>query len=406
MSFLVVTCIVVALSSAFPLSARAADSEKKIRLLILVEASEPLAVDYRTKGRRARGAIAAGTLGILPILIESKIASGERAKESQRLQETVGEFDRRFVIEQAIAASFRAATPYFEAVTPKDPSSYFPGRREIAFDKASADGYPYILVVRERFAGMITAWEMNTLSASSYLRYELYDAANKKQLGKGDATAFGLQKHQLDPATSDPSIFMREYPAAVGAACGRIYGQLNKEGHLHAMAKVHGLGREVPDIGAVLEEYASRFDYKFKLPKGWKQVKGASKYSVSLEPNNADRMKFGVSFSVDLLIEEFGQNVNDLDEYIGIFFGRLRNLGYGVDAAESFEGLGLTVPHVAFLVNRPNGAGKEAILFRRLDDRCVAVYSIVFLEDFDGFMNKYRPDLESLINTAEITTRR
>jgi len=402
----VLACVLAALCPMFAPFARAGQSEKserRVRILLLVDATTPLSVDYRTTGRRLRRALVAGSLGIAPILIESKISSSERSKESNRLQETVGNFDRKRVIEAAIAAAV-GITGYFEVVIPDDPSS-FATKTEINFDRVKADGYPYVLVVREDFAGMITAWEMGTLSAGSYLRYELYDAATKKQLTKGLASAFALPQHQLDPATTDRAIFLGEYPAAVGAACGRIYGELNKQGHLHTMAEAHGLGKEVPAVGEILDKYARLFDYHFKLPKDWHQVTGASKYSLVMEPNNADRAHFGVVLAVDLLLEEFGQKVQDLDDYITIVFGRLRNMGYPVEDAQPFENLRLDTPHTGFLVDRPGGAGKELVLFRRLDDRFVVMYSIIFLQDFDGYLRKYSQDLETLMNKAEFKTR-
>lgn len=402
----VLACVLAALWAMFAPFARARQSEKserRIRILLLVDATTPLSVDYRTTGRRLRRALLAGAGGIAPILIESKVSSMQRSKESNRLQEAVGNLDRKPVIGAAMAAAV-GITGYFEAVIPNDPSS-FATKTEIDFARVQADGYRYVLVLREDFAGMITAWKMGTLSAGSYLRYELYDAATKKQLTKGLASAFALPQHELDPATTDRSLFLGEYPAAVGAACGRIYGELNKQGHLHTMAEAHGLGKEVPAVGEILDKYARLFDYNFKLPKDWHQVPGASKYSLIMEPNNADRAKFGVALAVDLLIEEFGQEVQDLDGYITIVFGRMRNLGYPVEDAEPFENLRLDTPHTGFLVDRPGGAGKELVLFRRLDDRFVVMYSVIFLQDFDGYLKKYSQDLETLMNKAEFKTR-
>jgi hypothetical protein len=170
------------------------------------------------------------------------------------------------------------------------------------------------------------------------------------------------------------------------------------------MAEAHGLGKEVPDTAAVLARYEKLFSYDFTLPKGWHQVAGPSRYQVFLEPTSADRSKFGVNFMMDLLIEEFGQKVDDLNEYIRMAFGRMRDQGYAVDTAVPFDALALNPPYTAFLIDRPKGAGKEAVLFRRLDGPFVASYHIVFLGDYEAFLRKYGPDLQLLVNRARITT--
>jgi hypothetical protein len=404
-----VAWVLVALCSVLTPFANGAQQEKaggpeagkKIRILLLVDATKPLSVRYESKGRAIWGNLSA--LALLPALIEAETASSERSKESRTLQETVGKFDRRPMIEAGIAAMFKASTPYFEAVVPQDPSLCPPGTA-VDFDQARAGGFPYVLAVREAFAGMASAWAWGTLSAGSYLQFSLTDTATKKEMAKGQTNAFALRKLQFDPATTDRSLFTADYTAAVTQVCIHLYGELSRLGQLHAMAEAHGLGKEVPDVAALLAKYEKLFSCDFTLPKGWHQVAGPSKYQVSLEPVNADRAKFGVSFMMDLLVEEFGQKVDDLNEYIRIAFSRMRDQGYAVDTATPFDALALNPPYTAFLIDRPNGAGKEAVLFRRLDGPFVASYHIVFLADYDGFLKKYGPGLQSLINQSRIAT--
>ncbi|HET9365017.1 MAG TPA: hypothetical protein VFP71_08440, partial [Candidatus Angelobacter sp.] len=100
---------------------KAPGSNKKIRILVLVDATAPLLVDYETAGRAARRRFVGG---LFPAMIDQAIASRERSKESQRLQETVGEFERKPLIENSIVAAFGSFTPYFEAVVPKNPAIY------------------------------------------------------------------------------------------------------------------------------------------------------------------------------------------------------------------------------------------------------------------------------------------
>ena len=197
---------------------------------------------------------------------------------------------------------------------------------------------------------------------------------------------------------------MTDYPFALGSAIGTIYGQLYKDNHLHTMARAAGLGDKVLPIGSVLEKYAGRFSYKFALPKGWEQVKMASEYSTVLQPKNKDKAQFGVTFTLDLLIEEFGQDVADVDEYIAIFLGKVANMGYNVESEKTFTPFKLDSEYRTHVVDRPGGAGNELMLFRRLSEDFVAIYTVVLLGDFDGLLGKYRKDIEAIINKAKVRT--
>lgn len=406
-----VVCVLAALGAFFAFRASAAqqeqagpkEPEKKIRVLVLVDATKPLAVQYESRARAIGKAIVNVNMGIAPLLIESKISSSEQSKESLALQQTVGQVDRRPIFEAGIAAIFKTTSPHFEAVAPDDPSLYAAGK-EIDFNKARADGYPYVLAVREDFAGMATQWAWGTLSVGSFVQYKLTDTATGKALASGKTNAFGTEKYSFDRATTDRSVFVTDYPKVLTQELMNIHGELFKQGMYHTMAESQGLGKEVPDLAALVGKYEKLFDYEFVLPKNWHQVATATKYGVVLEPMNADRAKFGVSFQVDLLVEEFGQKVTDLDDYIRIVFARWRDQGYAVDTANPFDALTLNPPYTGFLIDRPKGTGKEAILFRRLDDPFVVSYHIIFLEDYDGYIKKYGRDLEMLINQARITT--
>jgi len=388
-------------SGAEPGRPGANESEKKIRILVLVDATKPLTVRYESRGRTIWSGLS--SLALAPLLIEAGVEKSERSKESQLLQQTVGALDRRKMMEAAMTAVFKVSTPYFEAVAPPDPSAYSAGTA-IDFSKAQADGYPYVLDVREQFAGMATMWAWSTLSAGSYVQFSLTDTATRKELAKGQTNAFAVKTYQFDDATKDRSAFIADYAVALGSECAHIYGELYKQGQLHTMADARGLGKEVPDTAALLARYEKLFNYNFTLPAGWHQAAQPSKYVTVLAPTNADGSKIVVSFVVDLLLEEFDQKVDNLDDYIRIAFGRMRDQGYGVDTAAPFDALTLNPPYKAFLVDRPNGVGKEIVLFRRLDDPFVVQYHLIFLADYDGLLKKYGPDLQSLINQAKITT--
>lgn len=383
-----------------------ASSANKIRLLVLTDANKLLTVHYLTKGRAIRNVLMTAPIGGLGTMaVDAAETKHETSKESKTLQNTVGEFNRRPVIEAAIVAGFKEHAQYFEIAVPPDPSVYMTGTN-INFSKAQADGFPYLLSVKEKFAGEATVLgALGTLSAGSSLEFKVVDTATGKEIGKtGRNGAFSPRKQEFDPATSDRNAFVTDYGVAVKTECARIYGILSKQGTLHAMAEAHGLGNEVPDMGAVLAKYQKRFDYDFKLAKGWHHFKGTSKYSETLSRLGAGT-KCHVVVTVDLTLPELGQKTGDLDEYIRLFFERLQEQGYATDAATPFKGLALDPAYTVFLIDRPQGVGKEILAFRRLEDPFVALYDVVFEQDYDGYMAKYSSDFQEMINESRIKIR-
>lgn len=389
-----------------PVPSAPAASANKIRLLVLTDANKILTVHYLTKGRAIRGALMAAPLGgVGTMAVDAAETKHETSKESKILQNTVGEFNRRPFIGAAIVAGFKEHAQFFEIAVPPDPSAYMK-EKDINFSKAQADGFPYLLSVKEKFAGEATVLgALGTLSAGSSLEFRVVDTATGKEIGKpGRNGAFSPRKQEFDPATSDRNAFVTDYGVAVNTECARIYGILSKQGTLHAIAEAHGLGNEVPDMGAVLAKYQKRFDYDFKLAKGWHHFKGTSKYSETLSRLGAGT-KCHVVVTVDLTLPELGQKTGDLDEYIRLFFEHLQEQGYATDAATPFKGLALDPAYTVFLIDRPEGAGKEILAFRRLEDPFVVLYDVVFEQDYDGYMAKYSSDFQEIINESKIKIR-
>ncbi|MGO9088264.1 MAG: hypothetical protein ACLQBK_23885 [Candidatus Sulfotelmatobacter sp.] len=188
----------------------------QIRILVLTDTSQLLSVRYENTDSVVR-------------------------KEFQILQKV----NRRPIVEVGIGAAFKAGVKCFEAVIPPDPSAYITGK-DINFSKAQADGYPYVLSIRETFAGLGEVAGSGSVSAGSEMEFRLIDAASGKELGKGKASSFSPNKRDLDAATKDAGAFFTDYADAATDNIIDIYGQLSKGGQLHAMAEAHGLGNEVP----------------------------------------------------------------------------------------------------------------------------------------------------------------
>ena len=175
----VLSTVFISLASGAPQEAAGpAQSGNKIRVLLLTDTSKLLTVHYLTKGRAIRDALMSAPIGgVGTMAIDMAETKHESTKESRILQGTVGEFNRRPTIEAGIMAPFKDKAEYFEVVAPPDPSVYIAGTN-INFSKAQADGFPYVLWVKEKYAGESTPFgALGTLSAGSALVFKVYDAA-------------------------------------------------------------------------------------------------------------------------------------------------------------------------------------------------------------------------------------
>ena len=149
-----------------------------------------------------------------------------------------------------------------------------------------------------------------------------------------------------------------------------------------------------PPIIEVLQEYEKKFHYSIKTPKGWNTVDMGTKYTTVLAPKNKDREKFGLRFDVDLLLEEFGQDVDDLEAYVALFRNKVLNLGYKVDNDTKSE---LTLPDgsLELILIRADNIGKEQVIFSLYGEDFVGIFSVVILEDYEGYVKKYQDEIEN-----------
>ena len=391
--------IIIGLAKSSLLHATATTSPppEKVKLLVVIDTSEPLVVDYRTTGNTIRSVLMVG--GLLDIFISDLRESGH----SKKLRETIGEFDRFPIVKAGVEGAFRQLMPYFDVTVTSD-ATLIKGKMRLDFDEVQNNTYDYALVLKEAFAGMLSVWRLSTLSAASTLRYELYDLAEKKSMIKGAINGWSPTIHDFDEGVSNRTAFMVEYAVAEGNAISVIYGQLNKGGHLHTMATKVGLGEFVPAIHKLLETYTKTFDLRLDAPRGWYEVDSGSKYSKILAPKNKDKALFAVRYDVDLLIKEFGQNVDDLESYVNIFTDKVLNMGYTRDSLAA-TGLKLNDQSITIIFNRPDKAGKEVVIFNRFSPLHAGIFTVVCLADYEGFMAKYENDVKLALAGVKVQTR-
>src|SRR5688500_6096743 len=150
--------------------------QAKVKLLVIIDSSSPLIVDFRTAGNTARQVLMLGSL------LDIAISEARQSNHSRRLRETVGEFDRLPILKAGIEGAFSTQKDYFEVRVTNDVASR---PNKINWDNVNGTDHSFILVLDEVFAGYVSAYKLGTLSTQSTIKYELFNVSDKKSMEKG-----------------------------------------------------------------------------------------------------------------------------------------------------------------------------------------------------------------------------
>jgi hypothetical protein len=174
--------------------------------------------------------------------------------------------------------------------------------------------------------------------------------------------------------------------------------------NLHRMAASVGRGDAVPALSALLKRHESRVHITTVPPKSWVNARTGTRYVAIVQPKSELRFKLGVTTSVDLLVPEFGQDVDTIEEYQQAVFTRLSEVGFDPATAQeradfSKEG------YSALSVTNPTTGGGQLILFRKIDDLYVAVVIIVATEHFEQMLVAHKSVLQEAVDGVRIEIR-
>jgi hypothetical protein len=391
--------LIVTLTTSLHAAAQAAE---RVQLLTVVTGTErPLQVILYSK----QDAIKSGAFGgVIGGLIGEGIKQRESAKFAEILNRTVPQFDRKPAVQNAIKDFFDKKYPAFEIVIAES-GKYFTGK-DVNSNQLKADGYRFMLVVDDLYTGLRAPNGYFSSDDLVYpavgLEYRLYDADSKKFLVKNSREGRGLETKPMQQALEDRAFFESKYASILDVAVRDVVGHLNKTDQLHVMASSVGLGDKVPAIGKLLAQYEQQFTYSLAQPKGWKPEKATTKYAAVTGPTGKDRPKFGMSYNVDLLLPELGQAVSNLDDYTALFFGRLQEMGYRMDTLKEFADLRTERAYKTFVIDRPDGVGKELLLFRIVDPTFVEIFGVVFIDNYDKYLAQYKSDILSVVDKTTL----
>ncbi|HEY1137847.1 MAG TPA: hypothetical protein VGE64_10175 [Xanthomonadaceae bacterium] len=380
---------------AVSIGSAVAQDPAKVRVLIATrDTQQTLQVDFVTKGAMARGML-------LPFGgIGNAIAFDARSKEYSA---TIGPFDRRPALVAAIEKALEGKYPVFDIID--DGATYDDDKSEQALiARAKSQGVGYVLLVDEQFAGLSAggmASPTHDVSVAMTIRYELYETAKGNRMAKERTGASSLTRIPLEQALTDRAFLEAQLPGVLESTARFVVGGLMRTDSLHRMAASIGQGDAVPALSALLKRHESRVHMTTVPPKSWANARTGTRYMAVVQPKSELRFKLGVTASVDLLVAEFGQDVDTIEEYQQAVFTRLSEVGFDPATAQArtdFSKEGYT----ALSVTNPETGGGQLILFRKIDDLYVAVIIIVATENFEQMLATHKPVLQSAVDGMRI----
>lgn len=382
----------------------AAGESRQAKILAIIPAEdEPVRVVLITELEFGLNALG----GILPALISSAKSSNRNKPLDDQLRKTLAGYERTPILADAVKRGFENQSAVFQVTTTTDRERYFQTR---GMDKltpvAAAEGFDYVLLMESEFVGLWMAGACtltDDLTPAQAVRYRLLRVQVPTVMQKGMVTGHGIERRHYKLAVTDRDFFVKLWPEVCTALASSIVGELKRGDQLHVMARSVGRGDEVPAIGAVLKKYENTFKFDLEPVEGWREVRMDSKYVRVLEPKDSTNQVMGIRFEVDLLVPEFGQDVDTLDEYLLAF--SLRRLGNNPTFPPMEKWDGIHAPGFEVYLASDGAHARSITLYRMLGERKIQFINVVFLRDFDKLYAANRTKIEKMIADSTVTLR-
>jgi hypothetical protein len=382
-----------------PGSARAQDGAAEVKvLLVFPQTPTPSKVYFATDGEFTRGLL-------IPFAAIANSANLRRRSDTlgAQLDATLAGYDRYAVLGDALRRSFGQRSPMFTVEATTDAARFLPGEK--LGTAAAQAGFRYVITIEEVFSGLsmlnLMATRSDDVAPMATIRYRVYETGGRKQVLKGVAAQNGMTKRHIDQAPGDRALFVDAYPQMAQGIATQLVGNLFRTDTLHAMAASIGRGGEVPKVSTVLKQNEDRFAYAFKPADGWKHTKMNTRYAHVLEPRTDLRYRMGMRFEVDLLVPEFGQPVDNLDDYLPPMLERLGDAGVDVATFAPFDGIEAPGYRVYSHAVGDKG-GRNLLMMRMLDTDMLELVTVVVTEDFDALYPQHRAVIEQNLATTRL----
>jgi hypothetical protein len=376
---------------------------QKVKLLVIVNTTSPLGVGYKSEG-------AFITEQIFSYAISFAVASrgfyigvphsfGIDIVPNKHFQKTMGRFNRFEIIRDSVLSAFKPLSDYFLIDIANDRSAL--QDHQFDLEKPIWKGYDFILFIDEINAGLLTAWQLSTLSATNETKTELYKTATKELMDKHRFIYSHNNKRPYDDAIHNRQAFIEEYPVVVGLFLRALYLQSSYRGKLHQMAATRGFGNQVPSYEHYYNLFSRPYELKVSSPAGWDVGQYPGTQSKFVNPRDRFEAKKYVHGRVDvgLLLKEMKEVVS-VDEYADSLIAKLKEQGYEVD---EFTQADITIQpgDVKFIIKAPQDV-KFLYVIRRYREIYAVVFQFEIKMYFDKYIKEYKGDIESIMQDTKL----
>lgn len=395
--FALIMALLITLAPVVALADEASGPQVKV-LVVFPAVQAPTKVYFATDGEFTRGML-------IPFAaIANNINLRKRSTElGGQLDATIEGYDRYQILHEVLQKSFQQRSSMFALTKTTEESRYLD--KDKPNDKAAADGHAYVLVIEDTFTGLsmlnLLSTRSDDVAPAMTIRFKLFDAKSKKLLNKAYASSNGMVKKHISLAPKDRELFVSAYPEISRIIATQVVGTLFRTDVLNQMAISVNRGSEVPKVSAILKRNEKRFSYKLAPIEGWKRLKMNSPYVQVLEPKSDLRYQMGIRFDVDLLIPEFGQDVDTVEAYLVPMSERLADSGIDISTLEPFSDITIPDGYKIYSYANNKEGGRTIIALRVIDGDMIEIVMVVITKDFDVHYPQYRSEIEkNIANTS------
>jgi len=395
-----------ALVASGPVVADEPATARQVRVLILLpDEHKPLDVRLIKTSDYVRGFVFTGAI---PAVIGAAIVEHRNNPLEATFAGTMAGFERNAALLAALSQSFRqrdSGRGVFEIASSTDNAKYLQtkGVNHLT-GSAGSEGFDYVLVLESSFTGLRTRDAAEAarefVAATTDLWFALYRVKDGKLAQRGSVSSSAVEGRHYRAAIGDRQYFEVHWPLLCKVIAGNLTGALNRTDQLHLMAAAVGRGDDVPAVQKLLDRESKKFKWDLEPVEGWRETKLNTPWARVLEPKDASRTYMGLRFDVDLLVAEFGQDVDTIEEYIEVYARRRAEAAPQYGPLQEFTDI--TAPGFRAYSSRSDNGAYEVVMVKKLDDKRVEIAVAVFLKDFQTLYPANRAKIEKMIATSSV----
>ncbi|MCD4768586.1 MAG: hypothetical protein K8R35_00260 [Bacteroidales bacterium] len=378
---------------------------QQIKLLVIIDDSQPLKVDYITRNdinKKNYTPTEGGVIWFSWDAVRNSPIENRNERYSVQLQELIGDYpDREKYIKDMLENAFCLETDkiVLSFTNIKDSKEYL-SHNKPNFNSLENDSWKHVMIVKE-IAGFSTPKNnLGKLCTSTKLNITVYEIIKKERIFQQDFISYPGEAYELDSVLTNKNLFISDYPNIHNSGL-QIYAFMKGKDVLHRMAKNYGLESYFPPVSEVLKDYSKNFSLKIYKPNGWKKTR-QNDYSSICNPKKYKDVVTITTF-IDLLIKPLGTNNLTLNEYSELYFSRLNGIGIVPrNLDKDIQIIDLKDQWISFMFDNPKG-GIGIVFQKKIKNEYILIHEVKLIDDnYTKLLNDYEQDIEDYLNYSKL----